>query len=211
MKQFSAVIFDMDGVISDTQKLHSSVESDILKEYDVHMSPEEITEKYAGVKIFDLFSELLGHTNADIPTLVEKKRAHMLSLAQESVDPIEGSQEFIRSLRNQEYKLAVASASHLPYIFAVLESLDVKDHFGAIASAQEVKHGKPEPDVFLLAAERLGVEPQKCAVIEDGISGMIAANKAGMYSIGLVPEVDTKKYPAQKLVRSFSELSEFFT
>ena len=76
----------------------------------------------------------------------------------------------------------------------------------ALVSAQEVNHGKPDPDLFLLAAERLGVEPTECIVIEDGKSGMIAAKKANMFSIGLVKDIKAD-YPADRLVTELNDIS----
>ncbi len=199
-----AVIFDMDGVISDTQKIHSDRECRILQRYGVRMSPEEISAKYAGVGVKDFFTALLKDKNCDINTLVKEKWTQMLNLKKGEITPIPGVIELIHELKQNNFKLAVASASIRDFIERVLTELNIKDKFDAITSTEDVKRGKPEPDVFLLAAEKLGVKPQNCTVIEDGISGMIAAKKAGMNCIGLINHEGN--YPADILVDSLRNL-----
>jgi HAD superfamily hydrolase (TIGR01509 family) len=199
----TTVIFDMDGVISDTQKIHSRIETEIVARYGVVITPEEVERRYAGVSLDILFGELLEGKDADIASLIQEKRERM---SQEPIPPVPGAIELIQSLHAKGYKLAVASASTMPYINQVITSLSLTDYFGAICSTKECEHGKPEPDVFLLAAERLGSKPEECLVIEDGYSGMVAAAKAGMNCIGLVPDA-SKQYPTQNLVTSLSEIN----
>ncbi len=201
----NAVIFDMDGVISDTQRIHSDRESKILLRYGVKINPEEISAKYAGVGVNEFFSKLLKDKNCDIPSLVKEKWEQMLNLKEGEITPIPGVIELIHKLKDNGFKLAVASASIRPFIERVLTELNIKHEFDAIISTEDVKRGKPEPDVFLLAAEKLGIHPNNCTVIEDGISGMIGAKKAGMKCIGLVHREGD--YPADILVNSLREVN----
>jgi HAD superfamily hydrolase (TIGR01509 family) len=107
-------------------------------------------------------------------------------------------------------KLAVASSSNKAFIEHVLKQLNMTEYFQAIASSEEVPRGKPDPAIFLLAASRLGIDPSECVVIEDGVSGMIGAKRAGMGCIGLVleAETDTQKFPADVVVRSHDEITK---
>ncbi len=129
----------------------------------------------------------------------------MLNLKEGEITPIPGVVELIHKLKEDGFKLAVASASIRPFIKRVLTELNIKQEFDVITSTQDVKRGKPEPDVFLLAAEKLGVKPEHCTVIEDGISRMIAAKKAGMKCIGLIHHKG--EYPADIQVDSLCKLS----
>ena len=199
-----AVIFDMDGVISDTQVLHSKVETELLGRYGVKITPDEITKKYSGVRTTEFFHDLLKGKSVDIDLLLEEKWGRMINLAKISVPEIEGSINLINSLKEAGFHLAVASASRIDFIKIVLVQLGICDKFDYVVSADEVKNGKPAPDVFLLAAEKLNVKPEECIVIEDGISGMEGAKNAKMKCVGLVSDL-RGEYPADILITSLND------
>ena len=199
----------MDGVISDTQKLHAKVESELLARFGIEITPDEISEKYSGVKTSEFFDELLKKQTKkyDLDKLMEEKWNLMQKLASKSVDEIPGSVNLIKSLKEKNFKLAVASASNLNYVKSVLKTLKIIDFFNAIISGDMVSHGKPDPESFLLAASKINISPEKCLVIEDGKSGMLAAKLANMKCIGLVKD---KKliYPTENVVLSLSEVTK---
>ena len=206
-----AVIFDMDGVISDTQKLHSQVESQLLARYDIHFSPDEITATYAGVRTRDFFAELLAQQSLpyDLDTVLDEKRSLMLDLAQQWVQEIPWSVALLQRLAAQNISLAVASSSNKPYVMTVLDALHVTSYFSVIVTWDSVEHGKPHPECYLLAAKLLGVEPGQCVVIEDAVNGMQAAKAAGMQCIWLVEDT-TKDYPTPHLVASLDAITDTY-
>lgn len=199
----------MDGVISDTQKLHSKVESELLARYNIQVSPEEITDRYAGVRTKDFFDDLLKYqaVKYDLDHLMNEKWSRMEKFASETVSEIAGSISLIEKLFFGKYVLAVASASNLNYVHTVLRTLGVFKFFSSIVSGDMVKRGKPEPESFLLASKNIKVLPENCVVIEDGVSGMVAADRAGMKCIGLVKN-DDKTYPTKNLITSLSKIDE---
>ncbi|MCK5641893.1 MAG: HAD family phosphatase [Gammaproteobacteria bacterium] len=199
----------MDGVISDTQKLHSKIESELLARYDVHITPENITKKYSGIRTKEFFYELLKNQKLEynLDTLMNEKWNKMKKSALSSVDAIEGSVDLIKKLFSKNYALAVASASNLNYVQSVLKTLGIIDYFSYIVSGNMVSKGKPNPESFLLAASKIKVTPEKCLVIEDGVSGMEAAKSANMKCIGLVNDKN-KSYPTENLVVSLSEITQ---
>ena len=207
-----AVIFDMDGVISDTQTIHSRIESGILSRFGIALSPEEITKRYAGTIDMLMFRELFNRTGLgqDPKLAAEEKWQEMEKEVSRGVQEIPGSVSLVRDLVAASFSLGIASSSPLHFIEKVLETLHLSEFFGARASSEEVAQGKPAPDVFLLCAERLGVLPQECMVIEDGVAGMEGAKKAGMKCIGLVPDRNQTGYPADFLVERLGELSPEF-
>lgn len=179
----------MDGVISDTQAIYAKVESELLKNYGIDMSPDKITARFAGVGSKEMFRQIFADFGKEMPILAEleeKEMERINFLVKDNIREIPGTREFILRLKNHGLPLAVASGSRVSFIERVLSKLNLRNKFDAIASAEEVKRGKPEPDVFLLAANRLSIKPKECLVIEDGVSGMIAAKRAGMRCIGLV-------------------------
>jgi len=202
-----AIIFDMDGVLSDTQRLHASVESALFAERGITISPEEITERYAGVADADFFPAVLGTglDGATLEWLIREKWTRMMGRSRGAIRPMEGAVELVRALAASGTPLAVASSSPLGFIHHVLHALEIGGCFAVRASADEVPHGKPAPDVFLLAARRLAVEPSRCTVIEDAVAGMQAAARAGMRCIALVADPD-RVVPAAARVTTLREL-----
>ena len=203
-----AVIFDMDGVISDTQKFHGEVESLLLKSFGIRITPEEIAAIYSGVADDEMFAEIFEKHNVkgtSITDVVLKKWELMGQVASGNITAIPHAISLIQLLKENNFKLAVASGSTKAFINEVMAALNITTYFDALVSTQDVKQGKPAPDIFLLAAERLGVEPKETIVIEDGRNGLIAASAAKMKSIGLVSDL-SEDYPATKLVLSLQDV-----
>lgn len=202
------VILDMDGVISYTQHIHARLECEVLATLGLIVEPEEITRRFAGVSNRDMFATLFAEAGRESPYCAEISddlARRFFGCASEIV-AIEGTVERIKDLHGRT-PLAVASASRPEVIDLVLTSVGVKDRFSAIASSREVKRGKPAPDVFLLAAERLQVDPRDCVVVEDGVSGMLGARAAGMRCIALAHD-DRTDYPADLVVRDLRHVPD---
>jgi haloacid dehalogenase superfamily, subfamily IA, variant 3 with third motif having DD or ED/haloacid dehalogenase superfamily, subfamily IA, variant 1 with third motif having Dx(3-4)D or Dx(3-4)E len=206
-----AVIFDMDGVVSDTQQFHAQVESRLLSDLGVQMSPEQITTRYAGRATEVWFPEALAGYGievdaASVSALMATKWQLTWEMVRGRLQEISGASQLIRQLWSAGLRLAVASSSTRPFILEVLAELRLRPYFHTIVSSQQVERGKPAPDIFLLAAQQLAVPPAQTVVIEDGISGMVGARAAGMPSIGLVAKVDDC-YPATLLVTTLEEIT----
>lgn len=203
-----AIIFDMDGVISDTQKLHSKVEQEILSRFGINISSEEITKRYSGVKTSEFFDDLLKNTSRsyNLDQLMEEKWKRMAELGKESIDEIEGAIELVCRLYKTGFKMAVASASNQTYVKNVIQSLKLEKYFEFLVSGDMVAKGKPDPEIFLLAASKLEINPENCLVIEDGVSGMRAAKMGKMKCIGLVKSKNNK-YPTKNLILSLKEIT----
>lgn len=202
-----AVIFDMDGVLSDTQTLHARVESKLFRRFGIDLAPDQITERYAGVRTSEIFATLLGERGivVDIPALMQEKWVRMAEEAQKGIPAVSGSVDLVRALHARNILLAVASASSSAYVNTVLAHLGILDLFGAVVSGDDVRNGKPDPESFLLAAQKISVAPVECVVIEDGRSGMVAARRAGMKCIGFVPK-EMKDCPADVTVKSLADV-----
>jgi HAD superfamily hydrolase (TIGR01509 family) len=204
-----AVIFDMDGVISDTQKLHSFVEMQILKEHGVSLNVDEITEKYSGIPDEIFFREVTEGLvpEQDLPEIIRKKWERMYEFSKDKIIPVPGAIELIRKLHYQQLMLGVASSSPKAFVKLVLSKLGVAGFFQAVITKEDVKKSKPDPEVFLTAAQRLGVRPDECVVIEDALSGIRGAKKAGMKCVAYVEEGrNPASLPADIIVRDLSIL-----
>ena len=203
-----AILFDMDGVLSETQSLHAQVESEILGRYGIDLTPDEITRRYAGVRTADFFKDLLSVNNPsiDIDALMLEKWHKVFEVARKEIPPIPGAVALVNLAASNNLKLAVVTASPKEYADIVLSSLKIKDKFEIIVTGDQLKKGKPDPEGYLKAASGLSLRPDECVVIEDGRSGMQAAKSGGMYCIGLV--INKKdEYPADILVTNLSEIT----
>ncbi|MBI2122080.1 MAG: HAD family phosphatase [Candidatus Sungbacteria bacterium] len=206
-----AVIFDMDGVIADTQIIHASVASNMLRDVGIVVDPDIISYKYAGVSYPTMFREIFDQSGIQkgVEEIVAKTRSTALKALQETeIVPLPGALELIQICLENGFATAIASSSRFAMIDTVLNKLGLTGKFHAIASGEEVKRGKPDPEIFLLAAQRISINPQNCVVIEDSYHGMFGAKSAGMKCIGLIRDGDFDRgYPADLLVKNLHEVS----
>lgn len=205
-----AIIFDMDGVISDTQKMHSDAWSRILNKYGINIAPKEVTLRFAGMSAREAFTDLLSEYGLErfLDVALKDKSAIIKKSFDKKIKPIKGVKVLINKLIKEGRDIAVATGSGHKGAHKVLKDLGLEEVFPVVVTSDDVSVSKPAPDIFLLAAKKLGRDPAECVVIEDSRNGMVAAHLAGMKCIGLVMDrnaVDV--YPADKLVEGYGELS----
>ncbi len=183
-----AVIFDMDGVLSDTERLHVQSEERQLSRLGI--DPGVLAGgAYMGVSDREFFAAVFRENGvvADVEAAIAEKWKLMSECPDDAIAAVPGALALVERLHRRGVPLAVASSSPRPFIDRVLRCLDVLDRFSVVMSGDEVARGKPEPDVFLAVARALGMAPGECVVIEDSRNGMIAARRAGMRCVALVP------------------------
>ena len=193
-RRIDAVIFDMDGVLADSEPLHLAATRDVLAPYGVPDTAADAVE-FFGTTDPEMFATLRArHPSLPDPAALTAARAQrVLALLADGPPPLPGVPQVPRMLRAR-YRLALASSSDAPIIAATLVGVGLADGFDAVVSGHEVPRSKPAPDVFLEAARRLGVGPAACAVIEDSPNGLAAARAAGMLAIA-VPCAATARLP----------------
>jgi len=182
-----AVIFDMDGVLIDSQPYHFAVEDKMCREMGIDVSIEESHSfvGMAGAKVWSYLKSkyALQESIAELLAFENKARtAYFSSL--ENVQPIPGVVELLKGLKQHDIKTALASSSSVEVIEIFISKLGIKDYFQKIISGDAVENGKPDPDIFLYTATALGENPSDCLVIEDSANGVKAAKLAGMKCIG---------------------------
>ena len=183
-----AVIFDMDGVLVDSQPYHFKADIETMSEYGV-IKDQKFYEAFAGTLTDNRMRTLRDMFGLDVPAeeLIEKREKMILDImANEDIKPVSGIPELLRSIKALGLKTAVASSSGIELIELVLDRLGIAVYFDSITSGNDVKRGKPSPDIFLLAAERIGAEPSECLVVEDSENGVKAAKSAGMKALGYI-------------------------
>lgn len=183
------VIFDMDGVIIDSEPMHRKIFEDYAKD-TLHIEVTDAEyDTFIGstnTHIFSLLKERF-HLNQEVGDLIaeyDRKIEEFLLAAKASIAPIAGVYELADQLHKDNMKLAVASSSAQGRIDLVIDMFGMDSFFTTKISGQQVKHSKPAPDIFLLAAKTLGLSPTECVVIEDSKNGVAAAKAAGMKCIG---------------------------
>jgi beta-phosphoglucomutase family hydrolase len=182
-----AFIFDMDGVIIDSEPIHAIAKQMACKKYNIEL-PKEMFSTFVGRPTMECFTEILEkHPREGVtPKLIATtKYAYYLELLEKSnnVAPIHGLPELLQRIKDKGYKIGLASSSARNMIEMVLTRFNIKDYFEVIISGAELPKSKPDPAVYLITAEKLGVSPDECIVIEDATAGIAAAKAAGMYCI----------------------------
>ncbi len=178
----------MDGVIIDSEPLHFESDRMVMREFGVELTDEDLN-RFVGVANPQMWAELKDKysINITIEELLERQHASKLKLLEErELETISGIDELISDLQKKGIAIALASSSSREFIELVLKKLGITECFQVIVSGDEVEKGKPEPDIFLKAAELLKVSPENCIVLEDSQHGVNAAKKAGMKCIGFI-------------------------
>jgi beta-phosphoglucomutase len=196
-----AVIFDVDGVLTDSYQPHFLSWQRMFNELGVEFTEETFRGTF-GRTNRDIFGELYqgSLSEEEIVRRGDRKEVLYREIITESFVPVPGAADLIDALADAGFKLAVGSSGPPENIQVTLEKLGRTSRFSAIVTGADVKRGKPDPQVFLLAAERLGMPPARCAVIEDAPQGVEAANRAGMTSIGLLGTTTREKLSHARIV-----------
>lgn len=202
----TTVIFDLDGLLADTELLHCQAYQMAFAERGVELGTADYAEHWVrhGKGIVD-WVDLQGFT-FDPHALRVRKSQHYLSLLASSLRPMDGALELLDSLHGK-FRIALASSSYRDAIDGVLAGLGIASYFEAIVSGLDVVKVKPAPDIFLLAARALRVDPSECLVFEDAEKGVIAAHRAGMRCIA-VPNDFTRHHDFSKATRVCRSLRE---
>jgi HAD superfamily hydrolase (TIGR01509 family) len=188
------VIFDFDGVIFDSNPIKFESLRIVLEELGVKLTMERFQREFAGRRITETVQKLLkeNQIEADYQKIVEKRDTIGKEMFEKyGYHKVPGVEKIIKELFENNYPLAIASGSRQALIEDALEKMNLTKYFKVVVSAfnEEVKNGKPAPDVFLLAARKIGIEPEECLVFEDGILGMAGAKEGGMKCIALSQDI----------------------
>jgi beta-phosphoglucomutase len=202
----TSVIFDLDGLLADTERLHCLAYQEALRSHGAGVTDREYGEHWvrSGRGIAEWITDR-GLTLDPIALRADKSRAY-LDLLQSQLRPMEGALALLAKLHGRK-NLALASSSYRDAVDGVLTGLGITRYFQVIVTGLDVSHVKPAPDIFLAAAEQLRVSPAECVVLEDAEKGVIAANLAGMRCIA-IPNQHTHHHDFSKATRVCSSLNE---
>ena len=184
--EIHGVVFDMDGVLVDSGAHHREAWRALLREVGVVPDPD-FWRVTIGRPAEEAVGLLLGSplSPAESYRLASRKRDHYVQLAARGIQPVAGAPAFVASVRGHGLPCAVATSASRRDVFRLLREIGLGNHFAAIVTAEDVVFAKPHPEVYLLAAEAIHVDPRSCLAFEDALVGVKAAYAAGMTVIGV--------------------------
>ncbi|MFN4854740.1 MAG: hexitol phosphatase HxpB [Bacteroidota bacterium] len=215
-----AVLFDMDGVLADTEPFWQEAQCRAFGEIGINLSNEDCAQTM-GMRIHEVVDFRMKnhpHLHFNKKMVVDTILSYVVENIRGNAKPMPGVAEILESLEGLELPLALVSSSHYRVIYALLESLQMRHYFDLILSSEDMPYGKPHPMPYLQAAEYLDVPPEECLVFEDSPKGVLSALSAGMRVIA-IPNTRVKENPifelAQLTLDNFHELkankiSDFF-
>jgi HAD superfamily hydrolase (TIGR01509 family) len=211
---FAAVLFDMDGTIINNVPLHQQVWREFTEQHGLRLSDEELA--YAeGRKAIEVVAHYFGgvSTADEIGTLTEERqvlyRERLATASADVVHPITGVEAYLAGLGNLGIARVLATDAPLANVEAVFEKFSFASYFDEVVASDHIQHGKPDPQVFLAAARRAGVSPDRCLVAEDSRAGVAAAKAAGCRCLGLITtqsEQDLWREGADFVVKDYLSL-----
>ncbi len=212
MQKIKAIIFDLDGVIVDTAIFHYQAWKRLANEYGFDFTPEQ-NEQLKGISRLESLEILLSIGGIEISLAEEKNRVankknewyreNILKMTPDDILP--GVKNFLLDLKNTNYKIAIGSSSK--NAGTILERIGLDGFFDAVIDGLKITNSKPDPEVFLKAANELNIDPENCLVFEDAAAGIEAAKKAGMLAIGVGKYENLSN--ADKVIPDFNDINVF--
>ncbi len=201
------VIFDMDGVLVDSSEAHYQSWHQLGVREGVPFT-RQLFEQTFGMHNQQIMPIWMGREleQADIDRLADWKEATYRALAPGLLRPIPGVIELVKALHSDGVTMAVGSSGPLANIRLILDTLQIAPYFAALSTGEDVSHGKPDPEVFLVAARRLHLPAERCLVVEDAPQGVEAARRAGMQVLAITSSRPAQDLPANLVVENFLAL-----
>jgi HAD superfamily hydrolase (TIGR01509 family) len=208
MSGIRAVIFDLDGLMIDTEPLARRAWDRVLIDHGLRLE-DAVFARMIGLRLQESSAVIKKAYGIETPAaeLAEMERQYMFQIMKQGIPIMPGLDRLLSELDQHRIPWAVATSSDRSYAEETLSQLNLLDRCLALAAGDEVEEGKPKPDVYLLAAQRLGVNPARCMALEDSAPGVSAAAAAGMRTLA-VPNGDTSLMDFQPAHGVYGSLEE---
>ena len=209
LKILKGIIFDMDGVIIDSEPIHYEIEQNLLKKLGGKLSKKEHAT-FIGTTDYNMWSSLKEIYNLEpsVEEIIDMKKELFLRNI-DKIQLIDGFYDFMTMLYKKGYKLGLASSNNRKSVESIVEKFELDKYIEVTMSGEDVSKGKPDPEIFLTTAKKLSINPEDCIVVEDAENGVVAAKAAGMKCIALqgnnIGLQDLSN--ADIIIENFSELS----
>lgn len=206
-----AIIFDMDGVIIDSEPLWRRIMIQSFTEIGIPFTDSDcrITTGLRFKEVAKFWFDKHGIDSISIEDFDKLVIERLSELIRKEGQPMKGVNQALITLKKQNYKIGIGTSSNTDFMNTVVDALNLRSYFEVLCSAEHLPYGKPHPEVFLNCAAQLGVNPKECMVIEDSINGIVAAKAAQMKVIA-IPDEESKHNPkfvlADYMLGSLEEL-----
>lgn len=182
-----AALFDMDGVLVDNTNFHINAWLQFSQRHGRPITKDQYLENINGRVSADAMAYVFGRTVSDneLVTLTEEKEGIYREIYGPHLQPAPGLLPFLDALRASNVRLAVGTSAPVSNVLFTLDGLPLRPYFDAIVDASMIRRGKPDPEIYLIAAERVGIDPARCVVFEDAFAGIEAGLRAGMAVVAL--------------------------
>jgi len=204
------VIFDMDGVLIDSHPVHKKVWAQFLVSVDRPVSDKELDFVLDGRKREEILRHFLGNLPAEQIRDYGRRKDRIYAESSRDLKTIPGVEEFLGMLESAGFPMAVATSASFARARGTLDELGILPRFSALVTGNDVVYGKPDPEIFVRAAERLNLPPRSLLVLEDAVSGVRAAKSAGMKCLGIAAHGHGEKLRAagaDRVVPDYRQLS----
>jgi beta-phosphoglucomutase len=209
-----AALFDLDGTLIDTYDAHWHAWKTTCAKFGVEVTPERFSRSFGRTNppiIRELWKEcgLEDPNDALIQEIADQKEAMFRGILTDDFRPMSGATQLIRSLYDAGWAIGIGTSAPRENLEQGIDGLGIRDLLSAATCGDDVIHGKPDPEVFTLCAEKIGVLPSRCVVIEDAAAGIEAATRGGMASIGFASRGRTREElkKADMVVDSLTDIS----
>lgn len=190
-EQTQLVIFDMDGLLIDSEPYWKIAEKEVFGKLGLNLT-DDLLRQVMGFRLSEVVKHWYHYQPWPNPNFEQTERDVLncvKQLIQQHANAMSGVYEVLTHCKNKNYKIALASSSAMELIDVVIDKLNIRHYFDVVWSAQYEEYGKPHPAIFLSVAKQLNIEPKNCVVFEDAINGVIAAKASRMYCIAIPEEV----------------------
>lgn len=190
-EQTQLVIFDMDGLLIDSEPYWKIAEKEVFGKLGLNLT-DILLRQVMGFRLSEVVKHWYHYQPWPNPNFEQTERDVLncvKQLIQQHANAMSGVYEVLTHCKNKNYKIALASSSAMELIDVVIDKLNIRHYFDVVWSAQYEEYGKPHPAIFLSVAKQLSIEPKHCVVFEDAINGVIAAKASRMYCIAIPEEV----------------------
>lgn len=205
-----AALFDMDGVIVHTNPYHKKAFKIFLEKHNVSLTDEELKEHVYGRTNAEIFPYIFKdeYTEEKGEEWANEKESLFRELYKDDAKPVPGLVNFLEELKKGGIKSAVGTSAPVENLDFIMEALDLRKYFDAFLHSADVSEGKPNPEIYLKAADRLNVNPDSCVVFEDSIAGVKAGINAGMKVVAVATTHSAEEFEGSHLViKDFEEFT----
>jgi beta-phosphoglucomutase len=211
MSSFAA-IFDMDGVIIDSNPYHKISLRQFCEKYGFHLTDEELINRIYGRTNKEWIANLFGAlSKEELTRYGEEKESLFREVFKNDIRALTGLPEFLKSLKQNDIPMAIGTSAPRSNVDFVLSHTGLGEYFSAILDESNVEQGKPNPEIYLKVAAKLGYEPSRCVVFEDSLSGVESARRAGAKVVGVATTHSFEELGhTDFIIKDFSDLDPSF-